>query len=206
MPTFKLADSPYIKRVVGTFGDVNMLDYDGGFVFVHAQGDTFDWEFVQTPTEGDWDCKACWGNPDFECGDKGCKYEDECPGNGDAVCVVCKGTGKNPDLRWTVYRGLVEEPDWANYSDVARTCGQTAADYHAAFAFDEGGDERIMRRMRVLEDVASHYGWHELDHEPIEFSYTEIHERYKGFDAQLLLQKELAAQAAEETRLQEKYG
>lgn len=203
--TFKLVDGSFMTRIVGTFGDVNPLDHGGGFVFVHSQSDTFDWEHVEPPCEDDWDCKECGGCPTSDCAQLDCEHE-ECPGDGESMCAVCKGTGKNPDLRWTIYQGLVEEPDWADYTDVARTCGQTAADYHAAFEFDEGGDERIMRRMRVLEDVASHYGWHNLDHYPLQLSYTEIHERYADFDPVLLLQKEAESKAAEETRLQEKYG
>jgi hypothetical protein len=200
MPTFKLAESPFIKRIVGTFGDVNAPDYDGGFVFVHSQGDTLDWEYVEVPGE-DWDCPKCWGNPLLECGNEGCRYEDECPGAGEATCVFCKGTGKNPKLRWLVYSGLVEEPDWADYKAVASYTGQDEADYAAVWVDPPRPltNGEIMARMRVIEDVASYHSWYEFDQEPLSLTYAEITARYEGFDAHRLSQKE-------EERLQEKYG
>lgn len=188
--TFKLATSPYILRVVGTFGDVNPLDYGGGFVFVHSQTpDTFDFEYVEPPCEDDWDCPTCSGYGSADCTlvpypypesrHFACEHE-ECDAQGEWTCITCKGTGKNPALRWTVYRGLVERIDWPNWRSVAATCGQDVYDY-VRIMKDPDYSPEPMEMMRVIEDVASNYGWHELDSDPFLLSYTEIHERYDGF-------------------------
>lgn len=170
--TVNLASSPYIAGIVGFFGDVNFTDHGGGFVFIHDQTGEPEWEHVEPPCADDWDCPECCGCS-RSCGDEGCEH-DTCDGGGDFSCIKCKGTGKNPDLRWTVYSGLLEKPDWVEWDDVARTCGQDPDDYAKAW---QGGDP--MPRMGTIEDAAGHYGWHEFDSYPLSLTFEEVTERYR---------------------------
>lgn len=187
--TYQLAKSPHILRVVGTFGDVSPLDHGGGFVFVHAQTpDGFDFEYVEPPCENDWDCPTCSGHGSGDCTTVpypypeslhlACEHE-ECDGQGEWLCLTCKGTGKNPELRWTVYRGLVERITWPNWHSVASSTGQDMNEYLRIM--DPDNTPEPMEMMRVIEDVAGHYSWHEFDSDPLLLSYTEIHRRYEGF-------------------------
>lgn len=188
--TFKLATSPYIKQVLGTFGDVNAPDYDGGFVFIHAQTDRPEFEYVETPSEDSYDCPVCSGMGSADCTlvpydhpasrEWACDHEDTCPAQGEWTCIACKGSGVNAALRWTVYRGLVERLDWPNWRSVAETMGQDVGEYLRVM--DEDASPDPMALMRAIEDAAGHYGWHELDSEPLSLSHAEITERYAGFD------------------------
>lgn len=173
----KLADSPFIKKVLGRVGDIGCPDYDGGFVFIHSQTDGPEIEWVEAPN-CDWDCRACSGTGWL---DECCKEFDlcyECNQEENAArCLACRGTGFNPSLRWTVYRALVERPDWIDLDDVSRSSGIEAETLKALLDSREP-----MALAQVFMMVGGHYGWYELDSEPLQLTKAEIEERYEDFD------------------------
>lgn len=127
-------------KKVGTVGDVNWPEYDGGPVMVDETGEYQpELEYVETPTEDE----------DFE----------------------------SPRARWTVYRVVLDPGQpWGYREDlesVAETSGQDPDELANAFKSDDP-----MERAYAYETWAGHFGWHELDHDPLTLTCAEVNKRY----------------------------
>jgi hypothetical protein len=178
----KLISSPYIKKFLGRVGDIGCPDFDGGFVFIHSQTDAPEIEWVEAPSES-WECALCWGSGAVEecCDDLAC-YECNLREN-QALCLACKGSGLNPHLRWRVFRACVEQPSCVDENDIKRikriaiTMGiawQTLQDLLTS--------KEPMALASAMMMVAEYYSWENFDSDPLVLTFSEINERYEGFE------------------------
>lgn len=76
---------------------------------------------------------------------------------------------------WTVYRVELEQeiPDWIDMQSVASTIGSSWMKIAKAFKSSDP-----FERAFAYEAVAANWGWHELDHYPLELGRTDIGRRY----------------------------
>lgn len=173
--------------IYGGLGDVNFLDHDGGFV-ARDESDPDNRpfiEYVYVPDDDtDLDCPDCRGNPEGQCRDEGCELE-ECDQRGDFLCVHCRGTGKNPEARWTVYRCDVgpDECDFCDLDAVETTCGYDDPSCEIETSLEEDlASCDVMRMAYAVETCAHYYGWDNFDSYPLKLSYDELQERYDGIE------------------------
>lgn len=187
----------HVERIYGGIGDVNFPEYSGGFVFKHDQGGP-EIEWVEPPCDDvDLDCPECAGI-ERECGDEGCESE-ECDGHGAFSCVHCEGTGKNPEARWTVYRVLVEAPDWCDLDAVEQSASYS--DVETSLQEDLDSCD-VMRMAMALWTCAGHYGWHEWDEYPLSLTLAEVTKRYEGISVPAWDQVDRAYWPEQPTQLQ----
>jgi hypothetical protein len=75
-----------------------------------------------------------------------------------------EGDFERPKARWTVYRVGLDKgvPDWGDLAAVATTTDQDPDELKAAFESDDP-----MERAYAYETWAGHYGWFELDSDPL---------------------------------------
>lgn len=83
----------------------------------------------------------------------------------------------DPRARWTVYRVTLDpEQPWGDEDDlesVADTSGQDPEELATAFASDDP-----MERAYAYVTWAGHFGWSELDHDPLVLTCAEVNARY----------------------------
>lgn len=90
---------------------------------------------------------------------------------------ISPDTGSESDGVWFIYRvdlGDSDLPDWANFETVHKYIGPEE-DYDYAKEWEKGNP---VTRACILEDVASYYGWHELDYDPLVLTAREVWARY----------------------------
>lgn len=189
-----------VTRILGTIGDVNPIDYSGGYIYARKdrpeaseESATAEIEYIEPPegrgSRQTWDCPTCEGNGTGPCESPPYAYTSEehhaircrcetCDGFGEWVCVTCKGTGEDPSLRWTVYRVSVENDTWIDWKSVAESCGQPANYYHETFASGE-----TLAMARAIWDAALVWGWYQFDSEPLQLTRAEVEARCATFDA-----------------------
>ncbi len=81
---------------------------------------------------------------------------------------------KMPVFRVPVEGDVFEWNDWADVEDIADF---TSIDPDELLALGRG--RRIMGRVAVTQDIASYYGWDNLDSYPVSFSAKELEKRWK---------------------------
>lgn len=198
-----MAISDLVTCILSTFGDCNPVDYGGGFVYLRKDrpedtepSKTPELEHIEPPIgrgRGEtWDCPMCDGSGTGECSSppdssdyrnhvhgqaEPCDLES-CNGHGPWVCIKCRGTGQDPDLRWEVSTVLVEPYSWVDWPAVADTCDQDPEIYAQAF---RDQDPRAMAS--AIVDAAGHYGWYEFDQYPMRLTATEIGERVRSLES-----------------------
>jgi hypothetical protein len=138
------------RRLLDQIGDRDPITHDGGFVFAVLE------EGRITGYEIEWiDAPA------------------ECPAH-------LWGTDEEPkDLVWLVYRVTVEADGlaqcrWADLDRLSETLDVTPL-----LLRQQAVSSVLVHRVMFLEVVASHYGWHELDHDPLTLSRQEVETRYQ---------------------------
>lgn len=136
-----LMPNPSIRRKVGNIGDVNPIEYGGGFVFKNEYG-----YFVEYTHGMESDC------PDVE------KL---------SRCELALYSVPVPD-------DVFSDHDWVKVEEVARTIGADPEELRKA-----GSSNNVMERVRALEDIASHWGWNELDHYPQTVKASELKRRWR---------------------------
>lgn len=188
-----------VTRILTTIGDCSPIDYGGGYVYMRRdnahtpENPIAEVEYIEVPIghgpRDSWDCPACAGNGTGPCespplAHASAEYQairchcETCDGFGEWQCVTCRGTGEDPDLRWTVYRVLVEACDWVNWHDVAASTGEDPTVYLDAF---EQGERLAMAR--AIVDYAGHDGWYQLDQYPLSATRAEVMARVASLDA-----------------------
>lgn len=193
------------KRKIGSLGDVNPIEYGGGFVF-KSPGDTPWIEYtdgLSDGAEGLLPFHETRIDTFFERGDARVSLLDP-DGNtivewvGDDVAVAIEDGfldphdwhesaykyAKDTDLLEehspvTVYRVDVPDDiwkyhDWVDIDDISSTVGQGPEDVEKL-----GTSRKIMDRVWVLEIIASTWGWHELDHYPLQLTPKELEKRWR---------------------------
>lgn len=135
---------------IGTLGDGCAEEYGGGKVFRRPDGTVF-LEYTH--------------GVETEAGarDMGIDYTDEAA----------------EDVELQVYSVEIEEDvladlEWVKWRKVADSMGMPLRELHQAAVSD-----RPMARACVYQDVASYYGWHELDQEPLTMTYGELQRRWE---------------------------
>jgi hypothetical protein len=79
---------------------------------------------------------------------------------------------------WSVYQieipeDVFEEFDWVSPAEMSDSIDESAEELE-----ELGRDPDVRARVRAVWSIASYFGWHELDHYPLDLSMEEMHERY----------------------------
>ncbi len=182
-----MAIADYVTAILGTLGDVNPVDHGGGFVYSRKDRETDEQanptpelEYIEPPCGDRWDCpvRECHGGEIDDCDDPDCEHEN-------ALCVACHGTGERLDLRWTVYRVLVEPYEWADWPAIASYTGLPPVDYVDAFKLHDGAPVDPMMMAHAIEDAASFHGWHEFDSDPLKLTRAEVEARVASLESKV---------------------
>ncbi len=137
-------------RKIGSIGDVNPIDYGGGFIFsAPEQGgpwiEYFDGLEAYVDVIGQADADDI---PDFE--------------------VVIYRVDLHRDgkefLSWY---------DWVDWEDVASSTGVDVEEYTTPSRL-----RTAQARALAIQDAAGYYGWHELDTYPLDLTLAELQERW----------------------------
>lgn len=75
--------------------------------------------------------------------------------------------------RWTVEDNVMKDLTWADWDDVAVTTGQSIEDIRKAST-----DPNSVSRALLYQDAANHYGYGELDSDPLRLTRLELLERW----------------------------
>ena len=164
-----------MMKVISKIGDVCAEDYGGGAVAYDTDDDDVEWTYedaegrllaqpVKTVTHRYF--------MEYTHG-----LETDHPGEdryGDEV----------GDLTLEVYRVDLDEPAWSLLSghgdamkiweEISESCGQ---DFHETVALAKSKDP--LKIAGALEMYAGHWGWINLDHEPMRMKYSEVETRWE---------------------------
>lgn len=145
--------------LLGTIGDVNLLDYDGGYVYQRNDGTVFI-EYLETPCDDD---------PWFD--ENGYKsYELPLRYAPYTIYHVEVSDDIKADLSWIGEKGWKQLAQRGN-GDSSKVEGEELARALSRSATP-------LERARLYWDVAIQYGWHELDHYPDHVTGEEAAERF----------------------------
>lgn len=136
-------------RKLGSVGDVNPVDYGGGYIFSVPGGGTPHLEYF----EGlDSDERA-----------EDLSYEDDADEKIDALKVKLYRVDLGKDGP-----SFLSDYDWVDWEAVAGSTGQDAS------AYAPGKLRTTQARALAVQDAAGHYGWHEFDHYPDQLTVGEL--------------------------------
>lgn len=137
-------------RKLGSVGDVNPIDYGGGYVFAVPGGGTPHLEYF----EGlDSDERA-----------ERLSYADDSDEKIDALKVKLYQVDLGKDAK-----DFLSDHDWVDWEKVASSTGQDAANYTNPTKL-----RSAQARALVIQDAAGYYGWHEFDQYPVELTVGEL--------------------------------
>lgn len=146
-----------MTRKLGIIGDVNPIEYGGGYVLGGVPDVGGPWvEYVHGLDETHpkaWDVDL----------------DDRAQTDTIKVEVYRVDLGTNA-------REFLRDHDWVNWDDVASTCGQDPETYSEAAELDTA-----QKRALAVWDAAGHYGWHEFDQYPLQLTLTELIERWSKY-------------------------
>lgn len=150
---------------IGTFGDVNPIEYGGGFVFTPRAGVEPEAEYIEPPTDPDAP-GARWRVYRF--GLKRCTFENGILSDnqfhpGHPAWFAEPETGRTLRPQDNTYLSCIA--DW-----VGATCAELI---QLLCSLDP------LERCAAYVDIGNYHGWEELDHYPLELSKAEIEERYR---------------------------
>ena len=133
---------------VGTIGDVDPYEHDGGVV-LRKDGYNHVVEWVDGPCEDD---KTGW--------------------------IKLGLSGPRASEKYTLYcvqvpDDVFKEHDWVKPAEIAMSTGQ-----NIKMLLSHSKSRDFMKRVCVLWDIANHWGWHELDHAPIMITGEKLAERW----------------------------
>lgn len=151
---FHTSSGPFACECLGHVGDVNPIEYGGGYILLN-------------PGEHE--------RPRLE-------YFDGLESvHAKAWDVDLDDTEQTDRIKVTLYRADLEKSgerflrdlDWVDWSEIASYTGQELSAFTAA-ALDD-----LQTRAQVACDVASYHGWANLDGYPLELTLTELIARWK---------------------------
>jgi hypothetical protein len=136
-------------RKIGSVGDVNPIEYGGGFIFSAPE------------TGGPW-IEYYYGmeseHPDVQ------DDPDDVPDLSAVVYRVDLHKNGREFLNWY---------DWIDWDDVAGSTGLDVAEYTTPSRL-----KKAQARALAIQDAAGYYGWHEFDSYPLQLTLGELMERW----------------------------
>lgn len=147
-----LAANPHTRgcAVVTTIGDVNPIEYGGGYLFLCKDRGRSDYHLEYT---------------------HGTESEEAAEGLSEYEPAYSR-------VPLTLYR--VDLPDdvwgdhsWAKVEDIAQSMGADPEELRRA-----GSSPDPRERAYALESIAGHWGWHELDNYPLSMTVSELRKRW----------------------------
>ena len=147
-----LAENPHTRgcHVVTTVGDVNPIEYGGGYLFLcKVSGQS---NYVVEYTHGTENEPAAEGLSEYE------------PAYSRVPLVLYR-----VDLPENVW----EWHSWADPNDVATSIDADPAELRRA-----GSSPDPRERLYALEAIAGHWGWNELDHYPLSMTVSDLRKRW----------------------------
>jgi hypothetical protein len=143
-------------KKLGTIGDVNPIDYGGGYIFaVPGSGPSV--EYVHGLDSDERASKI----------DR--KYDD--PDERDAAMNALEIQIYRVNLGKTAAEFLSDH-DWIDWEAVATTNGQDVSTY------DAKNLKTAAQRANALQDATAQYGWHEFDSYPLQLTLGELKKRW----------------------------
>lgn len=136
-------------RKLGSIGDVNPIDYGGGYIF-------------STPESGGPHLEYFEGLDSDERASR--LFDDD---EIDALKVELYRVDLGKDAE-----DFLSDHDWIDWKDIARTTGQDISEYAP------GKLRSAHARARAAEDAASYHGWANFDSYPLQLTVGELKERW----------------------------
>jgi hypothetical protein len=141
-------------RKLGSVGDVNPIDYGGGFIFSVPGGGGPHLEYF----EGlDSDERA-----------ERLSYDDDAEEKIDKLKVQLYRVDLGKDAK-----DFLSDHDWVEWEKVATSTGQDVSDYTNPTKL-----RSAQARALVIQDAAGHYGWNDFDSYPLELTVGELKKRW----------------------------
>lgn len=131
----RMQDNPKGSRRIGTFGDVNPVDYGGGVIYRNEHGIRIEY------THG-----------------------------------FGEGTARDLVYLVPVPDDVLAEHTWVDVFDVASSSGREVAELQ-----EMSRSRNVLDRVSVIEDIAGHYGWIELDNYPLSMTEKELRRRWRMY-------------------------
>jgi hypothetical protein len=140
-------------RKLGSVGDVNPIDFGGGYIF-------------SVPESGGPHLEYFEGLDSDERAER-LSYDDDADEKIDKLKVRLYRVDLGKDAR-----DFLSDHDWVDWADVARSTGGDAADY------EPGKLRTAQARALAVQDAAGYHGWYNFDSYPLELTVGELKERW----------------------------
>jgi hypothetical protein len=141
-------------RKLGSIGDVNPIDYGGGYIFSAPESGGPHLEYF----EGlDTDERA-----------ERLAYADDADEKIDKLQIQIYRVDLGKDAK-----DFLSDYDWVNWEGVASSTGQDSSEYTTP-----GKLRTAQQRALAIQDAAGYHGWHEFDQYPLQITVGELKQRW----------------------------
>lgn len=140
-------------RKLGSIGDVNPIDYGGGYIF-------------STPESGGPHLEYFEGLDSDERAER-LSYDDDAEEKINKLKVQLYRVDLGKDAK-----DFLSDYDWVNWEDVATSTGQDVTEY------GPGKLRTAQARALAVQDAAGYHGWANFDSYPLQLTVGELKERW----------------------------